>query len=242
MPASSKKKTSKSSAKKTTKKAAPKKKTASAAAKTAKPAKTAKTAAKAAPKASGKPIRVDYLLEKLGEEHGDDQTLPPIADNLDLMLFLRLCQDMRLADAKKAFLALRTQFVDWNEVRISPVDEVREVLKGAPDTDALARFLQGFLMSLFLEQHHVGLEFVRDKTNAEIKAFFKKHPGFADSSLGLLLERVNDYPVVPLEAYAMTFLERVGLGTSEATALSRQKDLYEHVPKGQVLGLSLLIH
>ena len=256
MPASSKKKTSKTAkksskktgAKKTTKTAkTAKKATKKAAKKTTKTAKTAKTASKAAPKKTtkaakpGKPIRLDYLVEKLAEHHGGFGDFPSLEENLDRFLFSQVANAMPLADAKKAFTNLRTNFVDWNEVRISPVEEVRDNLKGADDALALAERLQAHLMYLFLEQHHVGLEFLREKTNAEIKAFFKKMGSVADSTVGLTLERLNGYPVVPLEASSMTFLERIGLAEPSTTALARQKGLYEKVSADQVYGLSLMI-
>jgi hypothetical protein len=199
---------------------------------------TNKTATKRAPT---KPIRLDYLTEKLAEAQGNADAIPPLHDNLDVVIFFQLARAMPLAEARKAFQALRTQFVDWNEVRISPAEEVEGVLKSAASPERAARFLQRFLMKLFLEHHHVGLEFLREKTNPEIKAFFKKVPEIADSTLGILLERVNEYPVVPLEATASPFLERVGIGKPNATFLARQKMLYESVPREQVLGLSLLI-
>jgi len=189
-----------------------------------------------------KSIRFDYFHEKLLESQGGAESFPPIDDNLDLLILSHLSLQMPLAEAKSAFLALKTQFVDWNEVRISSAVEVREALKGAPEPLALAIFLKDFLGRLFIEQHHVGLEFLRDKSNPEIRAFFKKHPGFAESTVGLILERVNEYPVVPLESFAMAFLARVGLGSPEATPLSKQKDLYARVPREQVARLSMLIH
>ena len=247
--------TKKSPAKKAAAKAAPAKKTAakkaapkkSAAAKApakkaAPKAAPAKSAAKKTPKASSKPIRFDYFLEKLYEEFGTGGTLPATSENLDVLLFAHLGLQMPLGEAEKAFLALKTQFVDWNEVRISPTEEVKDVLKAATEPRALAKFLKDFLQRLFIEQHHVGLEFLRDRTNPEIRAFFKKHPGFADATVGLILERINEYPVVPLESFTMPFLERVGLATATTTPLARQKDLYTKIPRGQVVHLSMVVH
>jgi len=181
-------------------------------------------------------------MEKLHEEHGQLADFPSLEDNLDLLLFAHLSLQMRIEDAKKSFGGFKTQFVDWNDVRISDIAEVRDVVKGAQDPLSLAGFLQDFLNRLFLEQHHVGLEFLRNLTNPEIKAFFKRYSGFADSTMGLLLERINDYPVVPLENIAMPFLDRIGLGAPDTTALQRQKDLYEKVARNQVVLLSLFLN
>jgi len=200
-------------------------------------------ASKASPKAAAaKPIKVDYLVEKLEEAHPALAELPPALDNLDMLVLAHLSQQMPLAEATKAFVGLKVQFVDWNEVRISTAGEVQELLRSAAEPLELAIFLKDFLQRLFLEQHHVGLEFLRTRTNPEIKNFFKKHSGFSESTMGLILERVNDYPVVPLEGSAQTFLERVGLGPPGTTALSRQKDLHEKIPRERVLAVALLIH
>lgn len=235
------KKTKKKSTARTTKKATPK--TASKAKGTqksaAKATSTAKSPAKAKP---GKPIRIDYLIEKLDAENGPISELPETAETLDLVILSHLGIQMSLPDARKAITNLRTQFVDWNEVRVSPLGEVRDALKGADDPVDLAQQIQEFLNRLFLEFHHVGLEFLREKSNPEIKSFFKKSPWFSDATVSLVLERVNEYPVVPLENFAQPFLERVGLGTPDSTPLQRQKDLYEKITRDQVSAVQLLVH
>lgn len=213
-----------------------------AAGKPAKSASRAPKGPKAVPKVAAKPIKVDYLLEKLEEAHGGLADLPPVLDNLDVLILAHLARTMPLAEAKKAFVGLKAQFVDWNEVRISTAGEVQDLLRSAAEPLELAISIKDFLQRVFLDHHHVGLEFLKTRTNPEIKSFFKKHPGFAESTMGLILERVNDYPVVPLEPFAQTFLERVGLGPPGSTPLSRQKELHEKIPRERVLAMSLLIH
>jgi len=231
---SSKKKTSESSGKKP--------RSASAKSGGTRP-RPATRAAKATPKAvAAKPIKIDYLVEKLEEAHPSLAELPPTIDNLEVLILAHLARQMPLAEATKAFLDLKSQFVDWNEVRISTAGEVQELLRGAAEPLELAISLKDFLQRLFLDHHHVGLEFLRSKSNPELKNFFKKHPTFAESTSGLILERINDYPVVPLEPFAQPFLERVGLGPPGTTPLSRQKELHEKIPRERVLHVALLIH
>lgn len=242
----------KAKAKKATKAARP-----ARAAKTAKATKTTKTKktktakVSASPTASlrrktpakvTKPIRIDYLLEKLQESHGPFGSFPVPSDSLDVLALSFLGQHLSFAETLKAFQGLKNQFVDWNEVRISSAGEVREVLKGAIEPLELAISFKAFLQSLFLEQHHVGLEFLREKSNPEIRSFFKKHPVFSESTIILMLERINEYPVVPLENYVQTFLDRVGLGGDSVTPLQRMKDLYEKVSREHVLALHVMLH
>jgi hypothetical protein len=62
-----------------------------------------------------------------------------------------LMRNNNITNARQAHQALRERFVDWNEIRVSPVAEVREVLEeaGTPNAEQKAYALRRFLRDVF---------------------------------------------------------------------------------------------
>ncbi|MCI0650734.1 MAG: hypothetical protein L0Z55_02500 [Planctomycetes bacterium] len=173
--------------------------------------------------------RAETVHEKLREQHGGLEALP-VTDLLDQFLLAHLLLQMPYAAAQKAYLAFKAQFVDWNEVRISTAKEVQDVLRGAAEPLEAAIVLKDFLHRLFLEKHHVGLEFLRDKSVSEIRSFFKNSRGLNESTVLLLLRLMKEHPVQPLEAWMQPCAERLGLVHRGSTLLQKEKQLFEKVP------------
>jgi hypothetical protein len=72
-----------------------------------------------------------------------------------------LLRNNSVTNALKAEQALRTRFVDWNEIRVSPVAEVREVLEeaGTPNAEQKAYAMRRFLRDVFSKFTKTNLYF-----------------------------------------------------------------------------------
>ncbi len=175
--------------------------------------------------ASGPMDILETLISSYGKLEGNEYT-----DSLDLILFSHLVLNMPLQEACRAYQRFKTQFVDWNEVRISGAKEVQEVVRAADDALELALFLKEFLNRLFTEHHHIGIEFLREMSLSEVRSFFKRSAGFGESTVHLLLVHHKDYPVLPLESWMQPCVERLGWAKPNTTSLQKQKDLHEGIP------------
>ncbi len=186
--------------------------------------------------AMGRKASLDYVYSRLKETHGSLDDLE-CRDALDLLLFSHLLMILPLAESLRAFRQFKTQFVDWNEVRISTAKEVQDILRESEESLESAILIKEFLNRLFTEHHHLGLEFLKEKSISEIRSFFKKPPGINESTVNLLLEHLKEYPVVPLESWMHPCLERLGWASPTTTPLQRQKDLFEQASRERVLAL-----
>lgn len=72
-----------------------------------------------------------------------------------------LMRNNSITNAHKAEQALRERFVDWNEIRVSPVAEVRDVLEevGTPNAEQKAYALRRFLRDVFSKFTKTNLYF-----------------------------------------------------------------------------------
>lgn len=72
-----------------------------------------------------------------------------------------LMRNNNITNAKQAEQALRERFVDWNEIRVSPIAEVRDVLESVdtPGAEPKAYALRRFLRDLFGKYTKTSLYF-----------------------------------------------------------------------------------
>ena len=132
-------------------------------------------------------------------------------DILDLIVFHKFHFFMPEDDALQAYRRLKTSFVDWNEVRISSVKEIQEIFDGVPDALEIAIFVKDFLEFLHRENQSVSLEFLTQKTLAEIRRYLKQVKGIEPATISLVLLLRKEHPVFPLSAPMERSLVRVGV-------------------------------
>src|SRR2546425_7790879 len=85
------------------------------------------------------------LLKKKYESPAHREPLP-VLEHLILGI---LSDGTTTTKADAAFQRLKTQYFDWNEVRVSAVVELQEALKELPDAEQRAVRLKGCLRHLF---------------------------------------------------------------------------------------------
>lgn len=156
-------------------------------------------------------------------------------DRLEVVLFGILIERVTIAEANHAMREFRANYVDWNEVRISSPEELQEAVKTADDPLETATAVKAFLNRLFYELHHVGLGFLDERNTTEIKSFFKKSASVSEATSIFLLERIREYPALPVSALTMPFIERLGWAQPDSTPLKKQKEAFVFFEREQML-------
>src|SRR5262245_37743977 len=85
------------------------------------------------------------LLKKRFEAGGDSETRPVI----EHLLYAIIREGTTREKADQAFKNVRTQFFDWNEVRVSAPQEIEEALDGIPSAGERAQRIIGVLQYWF---------------------------------------------------------------------------------------------
>ena len=156
---------------------------------------------------------------------------------LDIVIFHKLHMSMDAAVALRSYRALREDFVDWNEVRVSTVREIQETLKGCDDSVGLAVFLKDFLEHVQRENHRLSLEHLVEESLTDIRRFFKPIKGIDPATPDLILYLRKDHPVLPLNAEMDGVVQRLGIARGASTRDRRQRRLHEVVKPECLLAL-----
>lgn len=184
--------------------------------------------------------KVKKLWAQLKRE-GGASPLPPVEDPMDQMMegiFSNYAAESR---AHSAVSRIRTAVVDLNELRVTPVSEIVEIV-GAdyPMGRAAAEELIRSLNSLFNRTHKMDLMFLTKQTRKGAETFLNRLDGLGAYAKATILQRCFKAPVVPVDVHMLAFLRKGRYAPAEAPIEDVQKFLAAQVRDSEAM--SLFVH
>ncbi len=193
-----------------------------------------------------KPTRKDFnnFLLKLDAEYSTKITDEP-KSVLSQLIFSIIARNFTRKGADKAFSVFQNKFVDWNEVRISSVSEIAEVLEQvkSPNVEKKAKNIKKILVDIYSDYHKISLEFVKTFSAEKTKKILQSIRGITPRVMDTVLLYALDYPVVPIVSPFARVIRRLGFVSLTATQKEIKKALDRLIPKTKIENYSrLLIH
>ncbi len=136
--------------------------------------------------------------------------------------------------ANQALNRFKDYFFDWNEVRVSSIAEIQEVLVGLPDPEDRARRVRKFLRQLFNKTYGFSLEPLLKKPQKEsVKALQEFEALQSDSVLANVIQQALGGHAIPVDAAIRRALERLGLAEPSSDIPTLRASLERAVPKNR---------
>lgn len=162
---------------------------------------------------------------------------------LERLILLVIGRETDPAKVEPVLEKLKTKFVDWNEVRLARIEDIRNIiaLAGVPDAESRALRLRELLSKVFTERHMLSAEFLRDEDNKENRA------GFLAGLPGM------DYPMVqavecslqlekdefPLSNHMQRVAQRLNwIARGNAFTVTKAKKTLEDIANGDLVNLT----
>jgi endonuclease III len=141
-------------------------------------------------------------------------------------------EDTTREQANQALSRFEDEFYDWNELRVSSVEEIQESLAGIPDPDDRAQRIRRFLRQLFNRTYGFTLDALAKKPLKEALKVLQTYDAFAsDYVTATVIQQALGGHAIPIDKAAHRVLERVGVSESEVPAL--RAILERAVPKNR---------
>jgi endonuclease-3 len=170
---------------------------------------------------------------------------PPAERTVLEELIYAACRDgTTQADADRAYASLRRAFIDWNEVRVSTVQEVADALRPLPHPGSRAKRIVSLLQAVFEERYSYDLSDVLKKglkDTARKLRFYKE--GVNDFAVAWVIQRLFGGHAIPLDGPTLRVLQRLGIvEPGEPESLEAIRGSLEHiVPKARDAELTELL-
>jgi endonuclease-3 len=162
---------------------------------------------------------------------------PPVKRPVMEELVYALCREgVSPTLAAQAFAKLKDLFFDWNEVRVSTVQEVADALADLPDPGTRAKKVIEFLQELFEMTYSFSLEDLEKKGLKQAAKQLARYQAVSgnDFAVAWVVQRSLGGHAVPLDEPALRALRRLGIVEEDAEDLEAIRATLEHyIPKAK---------
>lgn len=168
-----------------------------------------------------------------------------VSENRPLMehlLYACLLENVPYELADEALARLEQEYFDWNEVRVTTITELAEVLSRLPDPTSAALRLKKNLHGLFESTYTFDLEELRKQNLGKALQKFEKLPAMTPFVLSYLTQHGLGGHAIPLDSAALRYfwlsdiINESELKTGKVTGLERA------IPKSKGLEFASLLH
>lgn len=142
----------------------------------------------------------------------------------------------------KAYAAVSSTFFDWNEVRVSTVKELAEVMHALPEPAAAAGNLKRILQSVFEANYSFDLETLKKMPLGQAQQKLQKHPGATPFVVAYVTQAALGGHAIPLDRGLLDVFEILGLATEQEKAAHNVPGLERAIPKNKGIEFGSLAH
>ncbi len=124
-----------------------------------------------------------------------------------------ICREGVTRDAAdQAFAAVRERFFDWNELRVSSLEEIADVLNEfVSDGEARGQRLIDFLQEVFETTFSFDLEGLQKKGLKQAAKQLARYQAANDYAISWVIQKSLGGHAIPLDAAALRVLRRLGI-------------------------------
>jgi endonuclease III len=144
--------------------------------------------------------------------------------------------------AEEAFAALVHTFFDWNEVRVTSISELSEVMSCLPDPRAAANRIKRVLHAVFEAMFNFELEDLRKKNLGPTVKWLEKLDGTTNFTVSYLVQAALGGHSIPIDTGTMAALRLLDLVTEKDAAAGAVPGLERAMPKSKGVEFGSLLH
>jgi endonuclease-3 len=136
--------------------------------------------------------------------------------------------------AQQAYENLRSQFFDWNEIRVSSVGEIEDALAGLSNTEERASRIIAFLQDVFETNFAFNLDSIQKKGMKDASKNLKGLKAANDYVVAWVIQRTLGGHAIPVDEATQRVTRRLGLLETPSTELETLRASLEHaIPKAK---------
>ena len=177
---------------------------------------------------------VHNLLKKRYMPKGEKEKDHVRLTVLESVVYAIALEGSRRTAAMEALGRFKSNFFDWNEVRVSTIEEVRATLGTVTDAEPRAQKVRRFLRQLFEKTYGFTLEALAKKPLKEsLKVLTEYEAVETDFVLATVIQQSLGGHAIPIDADCRRPLERLGVIDADTEITAVRSWLERAVPKNR---------
>lgn len=182
------------------------------------------------------------LQQLLAKHYRPDKLAEDRETVLEHLIFAALLENAPHAAASEAFRRLRTEFFDWNEIRVSTVRDLSEIAADLPDPGGAALRIKQPLQSLFESAYSFDLEGLRKLTINQALERIDKIKGVTPFMRSYVVQHALGGHTIPLDDAALAVLFVAGLADESEMRTRNVAGLERAIPKNKGVAFAAMLH
>ena len=181
-------------------------------------------------------------IHKILKKHHKPISPPAERTVLEHLLFACVLENARFELAEEAFAALRHTFYDWNEVRVTSISELSEIMSAVPDPRAAANRIKRVLHSIFEELYSFDLEDKRKSNLGPTVKWLEKMDGTTKFVVAYVIQSALGGHSIPVDAGTLAAFRVLDLLTDKEVAAGEVPGMERAVSKSKGMEFGSLVH
>lgn len=161
---------------------------------------------------------------------------------LEHVLYGSLLEDSPVELADEGMAKCEQEFFDWNEVRVTTVTELSQVLSRLPDPMKAAQRLKSNLQGIFEEFYTFDLDHLKKENLGKAVNKFEKMPGMTPFVLSYTIQHGLGGHSIPIDYSAMVIMLATEIATQPEAMSGKVPGLERAIPKNRGIEFSGLLH
>jgi endonuclease III len=181
-------------------------------------------------------------INKVLRKHYDPVTPPSERTVLEHLLYACVLENAKHDAVDDVFARLQKNYFDWNEIRVTSVPELAEVMSHVPDAVEAAKRMKRALQSVF-ETHYVfDIDFLKKQGLGKTIDSIEKFSGVTPFVVAYLTQNALSGHSIPISPHALNLLVLLGAVSESDAAKHRVPGLERAIPKNKGIEFASLLH
>lgn len=161
---------------------------------------------------------------------------------LEHILFACLAENAYYQAAEEAYAAIVETYYDWNEVRVTTIRELAEVMARLPDPAEAASRMRLVLQHVFENGYVFDLEHLRKQNLGPTVADLKKIKGASPFAVSYVVQAALGGHAIPLDSGTLQVLQVLDFATDKEVEEAAVAGLERAIPKNKGAEFGSLLH
>jgi hypothetical protein len=161
---------------------------------------------------------------------------------MEHVLYAALLEDAPVDLADEGFAKCEQEFFDWNEVRVTSVTELAEVLSHFPSPSSTALRLKRCLQSVFESFYSFEIEHLKKENLGKAVAKFESMVGVSPFVLSYLIQHGLGGHAIPVNSSGMWIMFKTGIINEVEARTGKVPGLERAIPKSKAIEFSSMLH
>ena len=181
-------------------------------------------------------------LHKVLKKHYKPSSPPSDRTVLEHLLYACCLENSRQEAADESFAKLKELYFDWNEVRVTTVAELAEVMSGIPDAPAAAQRLKKALQTVFETVYDWTLEHLAKQNIGKSEKDLEKIQGITPFVQSYVIQYGLGGHSIPVNSGAIEVLYAVGAISDTEADKHQVPGMERAIPKNKGAEFGSLLH